>query len=91
MAKAPSAVSGTAKRPLKEPFCEEKWGGSARNWARTAGRLTDSDWEEIMADVNERVRKQGGVGLSDDGLNSDGMSLGAAEGSGGDPRMSIEL
>ena len=91
MVKALSAVSGNVKRPPKEPFCEEKWGGSARNWAKTAGRLTDNDWEEIMADVNERVRKQGGVGLSDDGLNNDGVSLGATEGSGGDPRMSIEL
>ena len=80
------------KRPLKEAFAEEWWGLCARNWVKTAERLTDGDWVEIMFDVNARAKLPGSAGA----VMSDGLSDSAimqAEGSGSvlNPRACMEL
>lgn len=52
--KVATIVPGITKR-FKEPFNEEGWGGRARDWVKTAGRLAAADWDQILGEVNSRV------------------------------------
>ena len=39
----------------KTAFTEDLWGGRAREWVKTAERLSSADWVEINAEVKIRI------------------------------------
>lgn len=82
-------ANGSSKRAGPEPFTEAAWGLRARNWVKTAARLSDGDWVQIMSGVASRV--QGCTpGGSDESDAIDGLDEGAGVATL-DPRTCIEL
>ena len=83
------AVPGTITTK-KTAFTEDLWGGRAREWVKTAERLSSADWVEINAEVKVRIGILTEEGCTEGPAGTAGEASTAA-GSTVDARACIEL
>ena len=81
------------KRVQIKPFNEDGWGKQARDWVKTAQRLSHDEWESIMDDVNTRIGRPGSsaAGSSEQVDSEDACQQEAEDANAANSRRTIEL